>query len=93
MTGRFQLQTLSGRFSHISRQTFVKMDIDIAAKEAAAVSLLKRAVELDHKKRKTEALLCYKEGLQIFMDVLKSNVHGRSKEFSQCFLARLCKPS
>ena len=50
------------------------MDFDLATKEAAAVSLLKRAVELDAKKRKTEALLCYKEGLQIFMDVLKSEL-------------------
>ena len=47
---------------------------DLAAKEMAAVSLLKRAVELDSKKRKTEALVCYKEGLQIFMEVLKSEL-------------------
>ena len=45
---------------------------NLEAKELAAISLLKRAVELDSKKRKTEALLCYKEGLQIFMEVLKS---------------------
>ena len=48
------------------------MDFDLVTKEAAAISLLKRAVELDTKKRNTEALLCYKEGLQIFMEVLKS---------------------
>ena len=49
-----------------------RMDFDLVTKEAAAISLLKRAVELDTKKRNTEALICYKEGLQIFMDVLKS---------------------
>lgn len=43
----------------------------MATKELAAISLLKRAVELDTKKRKTEALICYKEGLQIFMEVLR----------------------
>jgi hypothetical protein len=32
------------------------MDDDLGAKELAAVSLLKRAVELDVRKRKTEAL-------------------------------------
>jgi len=42
-----------------------------AIREAAAISLIKRAVDLDTKNRKTEALLYYKEGLQIFMEVLK----------------------
>jgi len=47
------------------------MDNNLAAKECAAISLLKRAVELDTKKRKTEALVCYKEGLQLFMEVIR----------------------
>ena len=38
----------------------------------AAISLLKRAVELDAGKRYTEALVCYKEGLQLFMPVVKA---------------------
>ena len=41
------------------------------ASEGAAISLLTRAVELDQKKRYTEALVCYKEGMAIIMEVLK----------------------
>lgn len=44
---------------------------NVGIREAAAISLIKRAVDLDKKNRKTEALLYYKEGLQIFMEVLK----------------------
>ena len=50
------------------------MGDNLAAKEVAAVSLLTRAVELDTKKRKTEALVCYKEGLQIFMEVIRGKI-------------------
>ena len=42
--------------------------------EGAAISLLKRAVELDTKKRYTEALVCYKEGLNLLMEVIKGNL-------------------
>ena len=44
------------------------------ASEGAAISLLTRAVELDTKKRYTEALVCYKEGLALLMDVLKGEL-------------------
>merc|ERR1712025_1052432 len=40
--------------------------------EGAAIALLKRAVELDLAKRYTEALVCYKEGLQLFLAVVQS---------------------
>eukprot|EP00090_Calanus_glacialis_P013896 TRINITY_DN22531_c0_g1_i1.p1 TRINITY_DN22531_c0_g1~~TRINITY_DN22531_c0_g1_i1.p1 ORF type:complete len:237 (+),score=77.58 TRINITY_DN22531_c0_g1_i1:43-753(+) len=40
--------------------------------EGAAVALLKRAVELDMSKRYTEALVCYKEGLQLFLGVVQA---------------------
>ena len=40
--------------------------------EGAAVALLKRAVELDISKRYTEALVCYKEGLQLFLGVVQA---------------------
>lgn len=39
--------------------------------ESAAVNILKRGVELDTKKRYTEALVCYQEGLQILVDKIK----------------------
>lgn len=39
--------------------------------EIAAINILKRGVELDTKKRYTEALVCYQEGLQILVDKMK----------------------
>ena len=38
--------------------------------DKAAIALLCRAVELDSKKRKSEALVCYKEGLQLLINVI-----------------------
>merc|ERR1719470_152615 len=46
--------------------------IKMSEGEGAAVALLKRAVELDMSKRYTEALVCYKEGLQLFLGVVQS---------------------
>ena len=40
--------------------------------EKAAVSVLKRAVELDTAKRFTEAVVCYQEGAQLLMESIKS---------------------
>ncbi|XP_059046752.1 MIT domain-containing protein 1-like [Achroia grisella] len=40
--------------------------------ESAAINIIKRGVELDTKKRYTEALVCYQEGLQILVDKIKS---------------------
>ena len=39
--------------------------------DSAAITLLKRAVELDLSKRHTEALVCYKEGLQLLLEYIK----------------------
>ena len=39
--------------------------------DGAAIALLKRAVELDMSKRYTEALVCYKEGLQLLLEFIK----------------------
>ena len=39
--------------------------------DSAAITLLKRAVELDLSKRYTEALVCYKEGLQLLLEYIK----------------------
>uniref|UniRef100_A0A1A8BT21 MIT, microtubule interacting and transport, domain containing 1 n=2 Tax=Nothobranchius kadleci TaxID=1051664 RepID=A0A1A8BT21_NOTKA len=43
----------------------------VSGMEAAAVSVLKRAVELDQSGRFQESLVCYQEGIQLLMDVLK----------------------
>ncbi|KAG7467501.1 hypothetical protein MATL_G00154210 [Megalops atlanticus] len=40
--------------------------------ETSAVSVLKRAVELDHSSRFQESLVCYQEGIQLLLDVLKA---------------------
>ncbi|XP_064167052.1 MIT domain-containing protein 1 [Anguilla rostrata] len=40
--------------------------------EASAVSVLKRAVELDHSSRFQESIVCYQEGIQLLLDVLKA---------------------
>uniref|UniRef100_A0A1B6L1Y3 MIT domain-containing protein n=1 Tax=Graphocephala atropunctata TaxID=36148 RepID=A0A1B6L1Y3_9HEMI len=53
--------------------------------ETAAVNILKRAVDMDEKKRYTEALVCYQEGIQLLIDAMKSfndtekKQHFRSK--------------
>jgi len=40
--------------------------------DSAAITLLKRAVELDLSKRYTEALVCYQEGLQLLLEYIKT---------------------
>ncbi|TNN04361.1 hypothetical protein fugu_001390 [Takifugu bimaculatus] len=44
----------------------------VSGMEASAVSVLKRAVELDQGGRFQESLVCYQEGIQLLMDVLKA---------------------
>jgi hypothetical protein len=39
--------------------------------EAAALNVLQNGVDLDNKKRYTEALVCYREGLQLLFDLMK----------------------
>jgi hypothetical protein len=39
--------------------------------EAAAVSVLRNGVDLDNEKRYTEALVCYREGLQLLLGLMK----------------------
>lgn len=43
----------------------------LSGMEASAVSVLKRAVELDQSERFQESLICYQEGIQLLMDALK----------------------
>lgn len=37
----------------------------------AAASILQKATELDAKGRYTEALICYQEGIQLLLDIMK----------------------
>lgn len=41
--------------------------------ESSAISVLKRAVELDQSSRFQESLVCYQEGIQLLIGVLKGN--------------------
>ena len=55
--------------------------------EASAIGLLKEAVSLDTARRFTEALVCYREGIQLLMDVLK----GKTNFFIVKFGPKLTK--
>lgn len=44
----------------------------VSGMETSAISVLKRAVELDQSSRFQESLVCYQEGIQLLMDVLKA---------------------
>jgi hypothetical protein len=39
--------------------------------EAAAANVLRNGEDLENKKRYTEALVCYREGLQLLFDLMK----------------------
>lgn len=45
--------------------------------ESAAVSVLKRAVEMDMKEQFTMALVLYQEGVQILLDTVKGMIFLR----------------
>lgn len=55
-----------------------KMADRMAGVLTSATSVLKRAVELDTKGRYGEAVICYQEGLQLLMDVLKGMIRSAS---------------
>ncbi|PIK61071.1 putative MIT domain-containing protein 1-like [Apostichopus japonicus] len=46
----------------------------------SAISILTRAVELDTKAKYTESLVCYQEGIQLLLNVLKSETSQAKKE-------------
>ena len=50
------------------------------SKESGAISLLTRAVELDSKNQWTSALVCYKEGLQMLMEAIKTETMDSTKK-------------
>lgn len=45
-----------------------------------AASILKRAVELDNSKRYTESIVCYGEGIQVLINLAKSNPDAQYKK-------------
>lgn len=49
--------------------------------EAAAVTVLRNGVDLDNKKRYTEALVCYREGLQLLFDLMKGVADSEKKKY------------
>ena len=50
----------------------------VSGVETSAITVLKRAVELDNSGRFQESLVCYQEGIQLLMDVLKGvQIHSR----------------
>lgn len=57
----------------------------LAGMENSAVTVLKRAIELDNESRLPDALVCYQEGIHLLMEVLKATkeeakkVHYRKK--------------
>ncbi|KAM6985825.1 MIT domain-containing protein 1 [Aplochiton taeniatus] len=57
----------------------------VSGMESSAISVLKRAVELDQSSRFQESLVCYQEGIQLLIDVLKAvkddskKIHYREK--------------
>ncbi|XP_034741644.1 MIT domain-containing protein 1 isoform X2 [Etheostoma cragini] len=44
----------------------------VSGMETSAISVLKRAVELDHSDRYQESLVCYQEGIQLLIDAMKA---------------------
>ena len=48
--------------------------------ESAAISVLKRAVELDTKRRWTESMTCYQEGLNLLMEVIKVRIKSHLRK-------------
>ena len=46
----------------------------IAGVEASAIGLLKQAIQMDSEKKFTEAIVCYQEGIQLLLTVLKGRM-------------------
>lgn len=61
--------------------------------ETSAISVLKRAVELDQISRFQESLVCYQEGIQLLIDVLKGLVStylNIQLNFYDCAFMKIC---
>ena len=66
---------------HFCSVAFLVVDLKMADKQAgiyvSAISVLKRAIELDAANRLDEAVVCYQEGLQLLITYLKGNLYKR----------------
>jgi len=58
--------------------------------ETAAVTVIRSGVDLDNKKRYTEALVCYREGIQLLLNLLKGLLAFFFFFFFFCFVRTLC---
>lgn len=56
------------------------MSGSVTGLEESAIAILKRAVDLDSKNKYTESLVCYQEGIQLLLNVLKSETNQSKKE-------------
>lgn len=57
--------------------------------EVAAVSVLKRAVEMDEREQYTLALVLYQEGVQILLDAVKGTAHTAPLQTHEPFASSL----
>lgn len=46
----------------------------MASSDLPGITLIKRAIELDSNKRYADALVCYREGIELLIETLKSNI-------------------
>lgn len=44
----------------------------MASNDLAGIHLIKRAIDLDSSKRYADALVCYREGIEVLIETLKS---------------------
>lgn len=49
--------------------------------ETAAVTVIRSGVDLDNKKRYTEALVCYREGIQLLLNLMKGVTDPEKKKY------------
>jgi hypothetical protein len=56
----------------IINQNIIQLNRMASNADPAGIVLIKRAVELDENKRYAEALVCYREGIELLMDTFKS---------------------
>lgn len=74
--------------------SFLKL-LELSMTLDAAIKVLKRAVELDEDKSFSEALVCYQEGMELLMNVLKdtkdAHARRRYREQMNSYLERATK--
>ncbi|TRY81510.1 hypothetical protein DNTS_009918 [Danionella cerebrum] len=64
------LHAVCSKALHCYRAVAMALEV-LPGLESSAVSVLSRAVQLDHSSRFQEALVCYQEGIQLLLDALR----------------------